>query len=166
MVSGTHGHGFQYSSTGSINGISGYVDLDYFTDGILLSSTSSIPTSDNQDNTETAAQTTYIVQSGDTLAKIALSNNTSVEHLVALNNINNANLIYAGQKLLIHNRDDVTEDGDTNHIEYVIKKGDTLTSICEKYNVEISTVVGLNQVSNPDLIYAGYTLRVPIYIKR
>lgn len=40
---------------------------------------------------------THTVKSGDTLSKIAKENNTTVEKLVALNNIKNKNLIYVGQ---------------------------------------------------------------------
>ena len=37
------------------------------------------------------------VKSGDTLSKIALENNTSVENIIASNNLTNEDLIYAGQ---------------------------------------------------------------------
>lgn len=40
---------------------------------------------------------TYEVKSGDTLSKIALENNTSVESIIASNNLTNEDLIYAGQ---------------------------------------------------------------------
>ena len=40
---------------------------------------------------------TYEVKSGDTLSKIALENNTSVENMIASNNLTNEDLIYAGQ---------------------------------------------------------------------
>ena len=40
---------------------------------------------------------TYEVKSGDTLSKIALENNTSVENIIASNNLTNKDLIYAGQ---------------------------------------------------------------------
>ena len=40
---------------------------------------------------------TYDVKSGDTLSKIALENNTSVENIIASNNLTNEDLIYAGQ---------------------------------------------------------------------
>ena len=39
---------------------------------------------------------TYEVKSGDTLSKIALENNTSVENIIASNNLTNEDLIYAG----------------------------------------------------------------------
>ena len=47
------------------------------------------------------ATTTYVVQPGDTLGKIAQQFGKTVAELTALNNISNPNLIYAGQVLLI-----------------------------------------------------------------
>lgn len=47
------------------------------------------------------ANTTYIVQKGDTLSKIAAANNTTVAKLVELNALPNANYIVVGQKLII-----------------------------------------------------------------
>ena len=43
----------------------------------------------------------YIVKYGDTLWAISRRFNTTVERLVALNNIANRNLIYVGQKLRV-----------------------------------------------------------------
>lgn len=43
----------------------------------------------------------YTIQSGDTLSSIAKRYNTTVNQLVSWNNIKNANLIYAGQKIRI-----------------------------------------------------------------
>lgn len=44
---------------------------------------------------------TYTVKSGDTLSEIAVKYKTTVEKLVKDNNIENANLIYTGQKIVI-----------------------------------------------------------------
>lgn len=46
-----------------------------------------------------SADTTVVVESGDTLNKIASDYNTTVDKLAADNAINNINLIYAGDKL-------------------------------------------------------------------
>ena len=43
----------------------------------------------------------YVVQKGDTLTKIAKKYGTTVNQLVAWNNIKNKNLIYAGQKIRV-----------------------------------------------------------------
>lgn len=50
----------------------------------------------------------YIVKKGDTLSKIALQFGVSVEELVKANSIENANLIYIGQKLEIPEEQRIT----------------------------------------------------------
>ena len=47
------------------------------------------------------ADTKVTVQSGDTLNKIAVANNTTVDNLQQLNNIKNINLIYVGDEIII-----------------------------------------------------------------
>lgn len=44
---------------------------------------------------------------------------------------------------------------------YVIKAGDNLTKIAQKYNTTIKELCILNNITNPDLIYAGEKLLVP-----
>jgi len=149
--------GFQHTNSGRINGISGNVDRDYFTEGILLEETQSIPELEEPIRPN---QTTYMIEHGDTLAKIALRNNTSVNELVGLNNIKNPNLIYAGQQLIIQTREEEQERGDTNHTLYVIKNGDTLTKIANRYKVTIQTLQELNSIENKNEIYAGYLIRI------
>ena len=50
---------------------------------------------------ESKSYKTYTVKSGDTLSEIAEKNDTTVSKIVKDNNIENANLIYPGQKLKI-----------------------------------------------------------------
>ena len=47
------------------------------------------------------------------------------------------------------------------YIEYIIKKGDTLSEIAKKYNCTISTLTSLNNIKNPNLIYVGHKLKIP-----
>ena len=51
--------------------------------------------------------------------------------------------------------------GDTSHILYIVKRGNTLTQISREYNVSINSIVTLNSIRNPDLIFAGEILRIP-----
>lgn len=80
--------GFQYSDKGSVKGINGHVDLDIFNDEVFL-------TSDEQKSTK------YTVCYGDTLWEIAERFETTIDELVIINNIQNPDLIYWGQELLI-----------------------------------------------------------------
>ena len=147
--------GFQYSSTGRVSGIQGNVDLDRFTEDILLSAAEEIPeVEDPKCHYEDRIK--YKIKSGDTLSEIALKYNTTVRHLAQINNIKNPNLIYAGEIITIsHNRNDKI-----NGKTYVVKWGDTLSEIAVKYNTTVSKLVKLNNISNPDLIYAGETLKI------
>ncbi len=152
--------GFQYSDSGTVPGIRGFTDLDTFTEEIFLSSTENIATPENTTNTVE----TYTVQAGDTLSQIAAKYGTTVHEIVGLNGIQNPNLIYVGEVLKIDTTNDisvVTSDKyETNHINYTIQYGDTLTSIAQKYDVSISSIVQLNDIQNPNLIYAGERLRI------
>lgn len=152
--------GFQYSDNGVVPGISGYTDMDSFTDAIFLSSTENIATPENTSNQIAS----YTVQAGNTLSQIALQFNTTVTEIAGLNGIRNPNLIYVGEILKIDTTNDlatITSDKyETNHIIYTIKPGDTLTSIAQKYNVTIQSIINLNNIINPNLIYAGTRLRI------
>ena len=45
-------------------------------------------------------------------------------------------------------------------ISYTIQSGDNLTNIGKKFGVSVSDLVAWNNIKNPDLIYAGSTLKI------
>ena len=95
------------------------------------------------------------VKAGDTLNQIAASYGTTARAIAVENGIRNINLIYVGQRLIIP-----TNRYDLNHTLYKIKWGDTLYGISRRYGVPIATIVRLNRIQNPNLIYAGQTIRI------
>lgn len=103
---------------------------------------------------------TYTVQRGNTLSQIASTYGVTVNHIVQMNNIQNPNLIYPGEKLRI------TESSNTNlnpvmqNNYYTIQRGDTLSGIARRYGVTVQYLVNLNGIRNPNLIYAGELLKV------
>ena len=50
--------------------------------------------------------------------------------------------------------------GGAKWITYTIQSGDTLTDIGRRYNVSVNDLVSWNNIKNPDLIYAGDTLKI------
>lgn len=110
---------------------------------------------EDSDKKTTSGQTVYIVQRGDTLNKIAAEFGVTAIAIAKENNIRNINLIYVGQRLIIP-----TNRYDLNHTLYKIKWGDTLWSISRRYGVPIAKIVRLNRIQNPNLIYAGQTIRL------
>lgn len=150
--------GFQYTDRGRIEGVDGNVDRDFYTNGILLEDTSSIPTS----TTPIPDPNTgfVIIERGDTLSQIAIKYNTSYQYLAKINNIQNPNLIYVGQRIKVPNFEESTIH-DTSHELYIVKRGNTLTEISREYEVSIESIVELNDIRNPNLIYVGEVLRIP-----
>ena len=86
---------------------------------------------------------TYIVEKGDTLYKIANKYNTTVDEIKELNNLTDNNL-FIGEQLLIPTKDFVSDT-------YVVKKGDTLYSIANKYNTTVDNLKKINNLENNDL---------------
>lgn len=44
--------------------------------------------------------------------------------------------------------------------DYVVKSGDTLSQLAEKFNISVNSLVNWNGISNPDLIYVGQHLSI------
>ncbi len=45
---------------------------------------------------------------------------------------------------------------------YVIRQGDTLSSIAQKFGTDVKTIAGFNGITDPDNIEAGKILRIPV----
>ena len=156
--------GWQYSSTGIISGINGYVDRDVYTKEIFLSDKTEIPENNNSNNVENLNTESiyYTVKSGDTLSSIALRYGTTVSEISKLNNIQNVNLIYPGERLLVVQNSTIqgNEERCTGKIIYTVKSGDTLSKIANKYGVTVSHIAEMNNITNVNLIYPGQKLRI------
>lgn len=97
----------------------------------------------------------YIVEEEDDLYNIASRFNTTVSRLKQINNLY-SNDLYPGQTLIIeplNNQDEKT-------ITYVVRFGDTLEDVANKYNVDISEIKALNNLENNDLTL-GQVLVIP-----
>ena len=101
---------------------------------------------------------TYEVQSGDTLSGIAAKFGTTVSQLCSLNGISNPNVIYAGQVLKISGSGSAPAPAAKKY--YKIKSGDSLSGIAAKFGTTVSQLCSWNGISNPNVIYAGTTIRV------
>lgn len=147
--------GFQYSNTGRISGIRGDVDLDYFTKDILLDSGKPIPKPDDPD---IIVDGYYTVKRGDTLSKIANRYDTTVQTLAEMNGIRNIDLIRAGEVLKVPVKH--SDQPGENIINYTVKRGDTLSNLAKRYDTSVGSLLTLNGIPNPDLIYVGEILRI------
>jgi lysozyme len=99
---------WQYSSTGTVSGITGSVDLDYFNgslndlEAFINSPVGATATSPPPNNPSEPSHTqTYTVQSGDTLDTIANRYGTTINAICQTNGITDPNMIRVGQVLTI-----------------------------------------------------------------
>lgn len=119
-----------------------------------------------------AEASTYVVQSGDSLYKIAKKHNITVNDLKEWNNLNSSNL-YVNQQLLVAKKEansnlDIPNAG-TSIIPptstasklktYRIVKGDTLSKIARNHSTTVAKLKEWNNLSS-DLIKIGQVLIV------
>ncbi|MGI6175578.1 MAG: GH25 family lysozyme [Christensenellales bacterium] len=145
--------GWQYSDSGSVPGISGAVDLDYYTKDIFLKDTPDPPDPPAPDYVY------YTVRTGDTLSGIAQRYRTTVASIVSLNHIANPDLIYTGEVLKIL-PGDTPDPPAPDYVYYTVRTGDTLSGIAQRYHTTVAGIVSLNHIANPDLIYTGEVLKI------
>lgn len=152
---------WQYTSTGSVPGVSGNVDLDIgyvdYPSVIKKAGLNHLSGSAPAPSPSPSPQyITYVIQPGDTLSGIAGRYGTTVSALAQLNGISDPNKIYAGNTIR------VPENGGTgeNAQYYTIQPGDTLSGIALKFGTTVSALAQLNGITDPDKIYAGNRIRI------
>ena len=95
----------------------------------------------------------YTVRRGDTPISIAGKFGVTLSALEDRNGLERGETIYAGDKLSIPGA------GMSGEF-YVVRPGDTLFYISRRTGVPIRTLVGINRIKDPDLIYAGEHLKL------
>lgn len=160
---------FQFTSTYVSGGLDGNVDFTGITENGYKGGNAQKP------QTSTPAITTgkqlhqdthnYTVKSGDTLSAIASRYGMTVNALVTLNGIKNANLIYPGQSLRVADSGQgstVSQKATTTTptSTYTVRYGDTLSAIASRYGTSTSTLASINGISNPNWIYPGQVLKL------
>lgn len=50
----------------------------------------------------------------------------------------------------------------TSALTYTVRYGDTLSALARSYGTSVGAIVAVNNIANPDLIYAGQTLEIPV----
>jgi LysM repeat protein len=134
-------------------------------------------------------ESAYQVRPGDSLSSIAAAHNVSLASLIAINDIENPNLIYIGQMLTIPSgskdiapaapiETDVTDDADTSEIVtdsgdqqvaddddvrslHLVRRGETLSSIAARYDVSVDALASFNGIADPNVLSAGTLLKIP-----
>lgn len=151
---------WQYTSTGSVPGITGNVDLDLgYTNypSVIKKAGLNHLSASSPSPSPVPEYITYVIQPGDTLSGITRRYGTTVTALTQLNKLSDPDKIYAGNTLK------VPENGtgvDSSTQYYTIRPGDTLSEIARRFGTTVSALTRLNGISDPDKIYAGNRIRI------
>lgn len=105
-------------------------------------------------------QSTYTVQSGDTLYGISRQHNTSAQRIRELNNLTSDNLV-PGQVLIVSDNDATNP---SECVIYTVEAGDSLYEIAKKYDTTADLIKEYNGLESNDLSI-GQELRIPCYIE-
>ena len=108
----------------------------------------------SSEETEIESENIYIVKKGDSLYSISKIYGISVDELKKVNNLTSNNLSI-GQTLIIPSKKE-----STNEITYVVKKGDSLWLIANKYDTTIEKIKTTNNLTS-NLLSIGQVLIIP-----
>ncbi len=130
---------------------------------------------------DSGGQVIHTVQAGENLYRISLKYGTTVSAIVQANNITNPNIILVGQQLVIPDASvtptptptesptpDSTPDAtptpapSPGEVVHVVQPGENLFRIALRYNLLTSIVANYNGITNPNLIFVGQRIRIPL----
>ncbi|KHD89416.1 MAG: lytic murein transglycosylase [Bdellovibrio sp. ArHS] len=110
----------------------------------------------------------YIVQSGDSLFTIARKYSTSVSELQRLNQIKRGRTLKVGMKIRVPTPDSSSAREATKSVAkakakvHVVKRGENLLGIAERYNVSMSDIKEKNKIRNPSSLMVGARILIPV----
>ena len=148
---------WQYSDKGRVNGINARVDLNVFNGNLedfykFAGAESVSPKSQTPQK--------HTVAAGDSFESIANKYGVTVRELVTAN----PQLLKTGEQLTVPGAVAIpSEDngGSTTRRTYIVKAGDTLTSIAIRHGTTVAAIASLNNITNINNISIGQLLYIP-----
>jgi LysM repeat protein/GH25 family lysozyme M1 (1,4-beta-N-acetylmuramidase) len=107
--------------------------------------------------TPVSKPSTYKVQSGDSLSKIASKYGMTVSNLASINGIKNPNLIRAGQVLKLSGSAPLVT---SKSVFYTVRKGDVVSVLAHRNGSTTAQIKSWNKLNYNCTIYPGQKLRV------
>ena len=103
------------------------------------------------------------VEKGDSLSKIAKRYGTTVDALVRINGLCDANQIFVGQVVVLEDPESVADadaDAEGDRVETAIVPGDSLSKIAKRHDTTVEELMALNDIDDPNLLFVGQELLV------
>jgi LysM repeat protein len=150
--------------------------------------TSTAPPTSTPTATSTATPTStpviYVVQSGDTLLSIAIEYSTTVDALLQANDLDEREMIYSGQELIVVTPGPTIEapstlpfdpaqdklrtssptptPGPTRFLTHIVEAGENLSSIATDYGTTVEAIMAVNHIEDPRSLRTGQELIIPL----
>ena len=174
-VSGIAGRfGMPTASVLALNGL-GWKSIIYPGQVLTLSKTGAASVVSAPAPTASASSSRYTIVAGDTIGRIAAKFKVSTQSVLTANGLGWSSIIYPGQTLAIPGQSApaavappvstppaaTAPAPTTSSSHYVIKSGDTVSSIATKHGVTIQAILNANGLTWSSMIYAGRTLTIP-----
>jgi membrane-bound lytic murein transglycosylase D len=108
------------------------------------------------------SETYHTVRKGDTFYNIGQRYSISPKELASWNRITLKTALVPGRKLIIKGREQqvASSSNSLRLVHYTVKKGDTLTQICKKFNVSMSDLKRSNAPALTNGLQTGKVLKI------
>ncbi len=107
----------------------------------------------------------HIFQNGENLIEIAVSYGVSLEDFLKLNNLTEQSMLFPGQKLKIPVNIEHFKEPE-NPTSHIVKVGETLTSIAERYRLSATELQKFNNLTGNAMVFPGTVLRLSAETKQ
>ena len=108
------------------------------------------------------------VRRGDTLSAIATRYGVRLTELVNLNGLNLRQKIYPGQRIHLPTTgrsktylEPVTQDSLPGNGEYIVRPGDSISRIAQRFSIDEHKLLALNPMRDPHALAIGHILQLP-----
>jgi LysM repeat protein len=114
-----------------------------------------------------AEEKVHIVQPGENLSQIAQRYKTTIGVLRQLNNLQNIDFVWSGQRLVLPDEAPVIETPSDSRVQeivtvsYVVQPGETLAKIAAEHRVSLAWMIENNRINPAQRLTAGRELVVP-----
>jgi membrane-bound lytic murein transglycosylase D len=126
------------------------------------------PPASNSAGISDSQQVTHQVKSGESLGIIASQYKVKLRDLYSWNNLTEASTIYPGQKLVIYGKSVAPKQIENKNVNpssdkkyHIVEQGDSFWSITQKYNVNMNSLLEINDMTKNSKLLPGKKILLP-----
>jgi membrane-bound lytic murein transglycosylase D len=154
--------------------IYGHNETKYFNPDIVVNPTtiskSNKPATGNSTRISDSQQISHQVKSGESLGIIASKYKVKLSELYSWNNLTEKSTIYPGQKIVIYGKSVAPKQTENNPVNtssssgneyHTVEQGDSFWSIAQKYNVDMDSLLDINNMTKNSKLLPGKKILLP-----